>query len=103
MRGRAARFALQRGLAGVLAADGGHALRRRAVTTRVVALGLAARRGGCLALRGRLEIDAGAPRLREPDRDGLLRRPRTVLAFADVLHLLAHELARLGRRGFALA
>ena len=34
-----------------------------------------------------------------PMGDGLLRRVRSVLAFADVLHLLAHGLAGLyGRR-----
>src|SRR5437773_2237086 len=39
--------------------------------------------------------------LAEADRDCLLRRPRTVLAGPDVMHLLANELARLA--GGALA
>src|SRR5205823_14894473 len=35
--------------------------------------------------------------------DRLFGRARPVLALADVMHFLAHELARLGRRGFPLA
>src|SRR5689334_24050219 len=48
--------------------------------------------------RGFAELDAGAPRLREPDRDRLLGRSGAVLALAHVMNLLAHELARLRRR-----
>src|SRR5262249_10479050 len=44
--------------------------------------------------RGR-QVDAGSPRLRQPDRDRLLGRPRAVLALADVMDLLADELAGL--------
>ena len=46
----------------------------------------------------RPELHAGAPRLRKADRDGLLRRARAVLAFADVMDLFADELARLRAR-----
>ena len=35
--------------------------------------------------------------LAKADRDSLLRRPRTVLAGPDVMHLLANELAGLAR------
>src|SRR5205823_7716663 len=49
------------------------------------------------------ELHAGAPRLGETDRDRLLGRPRTVLPFADVVDLLAYELARLCGRGFTFA
>src|SRR4051812_11470695 len=41
------------------------------------------------------ELHAGTPRLGQPDRDRLLRALRAVLAFANVMDLLAHELARL--------
>jgi hypothetical protein len=46
----------------------------------------------------RRQVDARAACLGQADRDRLLRRARTVLAFADVLDLLAHELAGLGAR-----
>src|ERR1043166_1049284 len=48
------------------------------------------------------ELDAGAPCLREPDRDRLLRRSRAVLSFANVMHLLPHELPSLRRRRLSL-
>ena len=55
------------------------------------------------AARGR-EIDAGAARFRQADRDRLLGRCGPVLAFAHVMHLLAHEFAglRRGRLAFTL-
>jgi hypothetical protein len=43
------------------------------------------------------ELHAGAPRLRETDRDRLFRRSRPVLAFANVVHFLTNELAGLCR------
>jgi hypothetical protein len=49
-----------------------------------------------------LQLDAGAPGLREPDRDHLLAGPGAVLPLADVLHLLTHELAGLSARSLAL-
>jgi hypothetical protein len=56
----------------------------------------------CLALARWFQFDAGSPGLREADCDRLFRRSSTMLALADVLHLLAHELACLGCRGFPL-
>src|SRR5207253_8249805 len=56
---------------------------------------------GALARRGR-QVHSRAPGLAEPDRDGLLRRPRAVLALADVVDLFVDELARLRRRALAL-
>src|SRR5262245_59806094 len=66
---------------------------------------------GFRALFGRLlrarrrtsELDAGAPRFRESDRNRLFGRAGAVLAFADVVNLLAHELARLRRSRLASA
>src|SRR5262245_38157869 len=54
------------------------------------------------ALRGTAQLHTGAPRLRQPDCDRLLRRTRAVLAFADVMDLFAHELAGLRRGRLAL-
>jgi hypothetical protein len=56
---------------------------------------------GSASLLRRLELHAGAPRLGEADRDRLLGRSRPVLAFTDVVHLPAHELA--GLRGWSLS
>lgn len=55
-----------------------------------------------LARFRRRERHASAPRLREPDRDRLLARARTMLALPDVIHLLAHELASGSARALAL-
>ncbi len=49
------------------------------------------------ARRRRLQLDAGATRLREADRDCLLRRSRAVLPFANVMDLFAYKLASLCR------
>lgn len=51
---------------------------------------------------GRRQVDAGPSSLRQADRDGLLAGTRTVLALADVLHLLAYEFPSLRRRCLAL-
>jgi len=51
---------------------------------------------GASLLRG-FQGNAGPPRLREANRDGLLRRTCTVLPVADVVHLLVDELAGRGR------
>jgi hypothetical protein len=45
----------------------------------------------------RLQFDASAAGLRQPNRNCLLRRACTVFPFANVIHLFADELARLGR------
>src|SRR5687767_10633518 len=67
------------------------------------------RRGRALPLRLPLrgapllrQLHARLPRLRQTDRDRLLRRPRAVLAFTNVMDLLAHELARLRAGRLAL-
>ena len=55
------------------------------------------------ALARRWKLYAGASRLGEADCDGLLRRSRPVLAFADVFDLFAHKFSRLRRRRFAFS
>src|SRR5258706_8019249 len=45
----------------------------------------------------RWKLHAGASRLRQADRDRLIGRACAVLAFTDVVHFLADELARLRR------
>ena len=55
----------------------------------------------CLSLGGRFQLHPGAPSLGQSNRDGLLRRSRTMLAFANVMHFLADELSRLRRRSLA--
>ncbi|HEX7842760.1 MAG TPA: hypothetical protein VF469_35045, partial [Kofleriaceae bacterium] len=60
-----------------------------------VALGGASGTGAAAARRA--QRNTGAARLRQTDRDRLLGRSRTVLAFPDVVHLLADELSRRGR------
>src|SRR5262249_1177385 len=63
--------------------------RPAATSARELALGLPL--GPARAARRRTERHSRAPGLRQADRDRLLRRPRAVLALADVVHLLAHE------------
>src|SRR5438067_11906050 len=46
------------------------------------------------------QLYAGPSGLRKPNGDGLLGRSCTVFALPDVVHLLAYELTRLGRRRF---
>src|SRR5512147_1959802 len=58
---------------------------------------------GRRALLRHRQIDAGTPRLRETDGDGLLGRTGAVLALADVVDLLADELAGLGARRLPLS
>src|SRR5450432_574258 len=50
-----------------------------------------------------LDGNAGAARFGEPDGDRLLGVLGAVLAFADVVDLLAHEFTRRGARGFPVA
>src|SRR6185369_1295843 len=69
----------------------------RAVTSRTLAGAL-----GGTARFGRRQCDAGTAGLGQADCDGLFGRARAVLAFAHVLDFLAHELAGLGARSFAL-
>ena len=55
-----------------------------------------------LGLTRGAQLDARAARLRQADRDRLLRRSRAMLAFTDVVDLLADELAGLRRGRLAL-
>src|SRR5438105_13144484 len=64
-------------------------------------LGRAARLLRGRALRRRRQVHSGAPSLRQPDGDRLLGGGGAVLAFAHVVHLLAHELAGLRARRLA--
>jgi hypothetical protein len=52
------------------------------------------------SFRRRRQIHTRAASLRQPDGDGLLRRSRSMLPFANVIDLFANELARLRRRRF---
>jgi len=81
----------------------GRTFRRFAVSAGIGPRGAPSGPFACLALPGRRQIDTGAPRLRETDGDGLLGRTRSMLAFADVMHLLAHKLAGLCRGRLPLA
>src|SRR5262249_48609451 len=56
---------------------------------------------GLLARARRREIDAGTPRLRQADGDRLPGVACAMLAAADLLDLLAHELAGLRARRFS--
>jgi hypothetical protein len=87
VRGGAARLAPQRLRDGARPTGGRPGLRARHLS----------------AVGRRPQLDAGAPRLGETDRDRLLRRSGAVLAFTDVTDLLAHELARLGARALSFA
>src|SRR5439155_11201307 len=49
------------------------------------------------------QLDAGATRFRETDRNRLFRASRTMFSFADVVNCFADILAGLGGRRFALA
>jgi hypothetical protein len=66
------------------------------------------RRVFCTALRPRLstrrgrEFHAGASGLGQADGNRLFRRSRAVLAFANMVNFLAHELTSLRRRPLSL-
>src|SRR5437868_68415 len=101
-RCRAPTFPLQRGDARP------RAFRRRLGAFAFRALGHVANgflsRFGALSLARWRQTDPGATRLGQSDSNRLLRVARTVLAFAHVMDLLAHEFSRLccGRLAFAL-
>src|SRR2546429_2598629 len=92
VRSRAARLALQRALGGT-AAPARHWAPMDAACAHALAR--------ALALAG--ERHAGAARLRQADGDRLLGRAGAVLNLADVLDLLADELARDGAGGLTFA
>ena len=75
---------------------------RGPTTARERILRTSARLGGSLSLLRRRQLHAGATRLREADGDRLLGRPCAMLALANMVYLLAHELARLRGRCLAL-
>src|SRR3954466_12073045 len=77
--------------------------RRRAVTALIIPFSALARFARCLSLARRRQLDTGSPRFGQADRDRLLGRSPAVLAFADVMHLLADKLARLRGGGLAFA
>jgi hypothetical protein len=62
---------------------------------------LSGARAGFAGIRWR-QLHAGAARLGKSDRNRLLGRSRTMLSFAHMMNLFAHELARLDGRCFAL-
>src|SRR5262249_38367069 len=73
------------------------------LTDRIGVFGALAGASFGLALARWRQIDASAPRLRQTDRDRLPRRAGAVHAATDLVDLLVHELARLGRGRLALA
>ena len=75
---------------------------RGAATASPVGTGCAAP-GFLTRVLGRPQIYTCTPCLGQADGDRLLRRARAVFALANVMHLLANKLARLGAGGFALA
>src|SRR5207253_3152549 len=81
----------------------GWALRRCTVAARIGALGTLARPFAGFAFPRRRQIYARAPCLRQTDGDRLLGRTRSMLAFADVVHFLAHKLTGLCRGRLPLA
>src|SRR5262245_4468960 len=89
--------------------DGARSLRRRLASRRssmsalVGALRAASSTLAGLPFARRRQIDTGFSSFRQADGDRLLRIPRSMFAFADVMHLLADELARLRGRRLALA
>jgi hypothetical protein len=60
------------------------------------ALGLRASFGRYATFLGWRQLDSCAPSFRKPNRNGLLGRSNSVLAFANVMHLFAHEFTCLG-------
>ena len=95
MRRGAPRFALQ------LAGGGARSLRTIARDRPVSRAARGCRtpfRRGLGARRRRGELDAGAARLRQADRDRLFGRSCAVLALANVMDLFAHELTSLRAR-----
>src|SRR5579871_5527619 len=84
------------------ARDARAALRRTpALAGLIRVFGAFTRRFLRLAPARRRQVDACASRLREADRNGLLRRACAMLASADLANLLTDELAGLGRGGLA--
>src|SRR3954470_7927287 len=103
MRGSAAPFPLQCAHRRARALRTGFGPCRRTMAASVGTLRALPRFRRRCAFARRLQINARASCLREPDRNGLLRRARAMLAFADMVDLLANELACLRAGSFAFA
>src|SRR5580700_3872315 len=67
----------------------------------VIALGLPPSAPGQPARWRRWQTHSCSPRLGQTDGNGLSRRARPMFPSANVMKFLAHELPRLGGRGFA--
>ena len=80
--------------------------RRRRFTpgSAVLQSGLSASSRSCrrLSLLGRTQLHAGATGFGQSDGNRLFRRSRSMFAFANMVHFLAHEFACLCRRRFTL-
>jgi hypothetical protein len=61
----------------------------------IITARLLRRFGGCLPVAWRFQLYARAPRFREPDRDRLLRRSRTMFPLPNVMHFFPNEFSRL--------
>src|ERR1051325_5539580 len=57
----------------------------------------------CRAARGWSQLYPRAPRFRQPNRNGLLRRASTMFPFTDMLLLFAHHLSCLRARSLAFS
>jgi hypothetical protein len=102
-RRRRLALALERSAGCHPSTHGGRAARRLSVTTLGGALSPSPRLVGASTALWWWKIDSGASCFRKADCDCLLRRPRAVLAFADVVNFFADELSCLGRRRLALS
>jgi hypothetical protein len=73
-----------------------------ALSFSIISLRLLTGFGGNLSATGWLQLDTSAPRLREAYRDSLFGGTRTVVALANVVHLLPHKFSslRAGRLAF---
>ena len=67
------------------------------MSSRIVAGGALAGFIRCLARTWRRQIDTGAPRFGQSNRDGLFGGTRSVSTFTDMVYLLADEFPSLRR------
>ena len=101
MRGRPMTFTFQHAADRPRTFGGGFLLRRRLAFLHVALCLFSRRLRGCAFFRRR-QVHSSPPRLRQADGNRLFGRGRTVLAFADVVHLLFHEFAGLSARAIFL-
>src|SRR3954463_119050 len=95
MRCRVFPFALKGMLDGAGAVGGRFSFRRGAVAAGIGPLGAFARPLAGLSFFWRRQINAGPASFRQTDGNRLLGRSGSVLAFANVLDRLPHELSGL--------